>query len=162
MTLTVDINPMVPLNLLFLYKGLSALNHVNQQITIYSTNQQYLTHNFTNDDLTNGNTLAYQSLVNIPPAQLRSPLRPVPEETPVPATRTLSSVTVLPAEPALFSFSSRNISTNKPPRPYKAYRSILNDAAQRRPTLGGLPSPSPHQYCRRAQPCENYAPTDRA
>ena len=71
--------------------------------------QQQLTHNFTNGDLTNGKTLAYQSLVNIPPAQIRSPLRPVREETPVPATRTLSSATVLPAKPALFSSSVRNI-----------------------------------------------------
>ena len=71
--------------------------------------QPQLNHNFTNDNLTNGKPLAYQSLVNIPPTQLRSLLCPVPEETPVPATRTLSSVTVLPAEPALFYFSVRNI-----------------------------------------------------
>ena len=51
---------------------------------------------FTNDDLTNGNTLAYQSLVNIPTAQLRSPPRPVTEDTPLPATS---------PEPALFLFS---------------------------------------------------------
>ena len=50
----------------------------------------------------------YQSLVNSPPVQLHSPLRPVTEETPVPATRTLSSVTVFPAEPAPFSFSVKN------------------------------------------------------
>ena len=43
--------------------------------------------------LPNGNTLAYQLLVNIPLAQLRSLLRPVPEETPVPATRTFSFAT---------------------------------------------------------------------
>ena len=51
---------------------------------------------FTNDDLTNEKSPSYQSLVNIPPAQLNSPLRPVTEETPVPATRTLSSLPVLP------------------------------------------------------------------
>ena len=63
---------------------------------------------FTNDDLTDGNSPSYQSLVYITPAPLRSPLRLITEETPVPATRTLSSVTVLPAEPALFYFSTKN------------------------------------------------------
>ena len=66
-----------------------------------------VTHNFTNDDLTNGKSPSYQSLVNIPPAQLRSPLLPVTEETPVPATRTLPSMTVFPFKPAPFSFSAK-------------------------------------------------------
>ena len=68
-------------------------------------NYRIVTHNFTNNDLTNGKPPRYQSLVNIPPAPLLSPLRPVTEYTPVPATRTLSSVPVLPAEPAPFSLS---------------------------------------------------------
>ena len=69
-----------------------------------SAKYRIVTHNFTNDDLTDGNSPSYKSLVNIPPALLRSPLLPSTEETPVPATRTLSSVPVFPAEPAPFLF----------------------------------------------------------
>ena len=69
-----------------------------------SATYRIATHNFTNNDLTNGKSPSYQSLVNIPPAPLCAPLRPVTEDTPVPATRTLSSVPVFPAEPALFIF----------------------------------------------------------
>ena len=74
----------------------------------------------------NGNLASIKSNL----AQLRSPLRPVLEETMVPATRTLSSATLLPAEPALFSFSLRNLSTNKLPHSDKAYYLRLTDAAQ--------------------------------
>ena len=96
MTLTAVINPVVPLNLLF------PLQRVICPQSRQSAKYRIVTHNFTNDDLTNRKFPSYQSLVNIPPAPLRSPLRPVTEETPVPAIQTLSSVTVFPAKPALF------------------------------------------------------------
>ena len=102
MTLTAVINPMVPLNLIF------PLQRVICPQSRQSEKYRIVTHNFTNDNITNGKSPSYQSLVNIPPAQLRSLLRPVTEDTSVPATRTLSSVTVLPAEPAPFSFSTKN------------------------------------------------------
>ena len=94
MTLTAVINPMVPLNLIFPHQRV-IFTH-SRLLAKY----RIVTHNFTNDDLTDGNFPSYQSLVNIPPALLRSPLRPTTEETPVPTTRTLSSVPVLPTEPA--------------------------------------------------------------
>ena len=98
MNLTAVINPVVPLNLLFPHQRVICPQ------SRQSEKYRIVTNNFTNDDLTNGKSPSYQSLVNIPPAPLRSPLRPVTEETPVPATRTLSSVTILPAEPAPFFF----------------------------------------------------------
>ena len=98
MTLTAVINPVVPLNLLFPHQRVICPQ--SRQPAKY----RIVTHNFTNGDLTNGKYPSYQSLVNIPPAPLRSPLRPVTEETTVPATWTLSSVPVLPAEPAPFLF----------------------------------------------------------
>ena len=98
MTLTAVINPVVPLNLLF------PLQRVICPQSRQSAKYRIATHNFTTDDLTNGKYPSYQSLVNIPLAPLRSPLRPVTEETLVPATRTLSSVPVFPAEPAPFLF----------------------------------------------------------
>ena len=98
MTLTAFINPVVPLNLLFPHQRvICPQSHQSAKYII-------VTHNFTNDDLTNGKSPSYQSLVNIPTAPLRSLLRPITEETPVPATRTISSVPVLPAEPAPFLF----------------------------------------------------------
>ena len=100
MTLTAVINPVVPLNLLFPHQRVICPQPRQ------SAKYRIVTHNFTNDDLTNGNSPSYQSLVNIPPAPLRSPLRPVTEETPVPATQTLSSVPVPPAEPAPFYIST--------------------------------------------------------
>ena len=99
MTLTAFINPVLSLNLLFPHQRV-ILPQSRQ-----SAKYRIVTHNFTNDDLTDGNSPSYQSLVNIPPAPLRSPLRPVTEETPVPATRTLSSVPFLPAKPAQFYLS---------------------------------------------------------
>ena len=100
MTLTAVINPVVPLNLCFPHQRvICPHSRLSAKYTI-------VTHNFTNDDLTNGNSPSYQSLVNIPPALIRSPLCPTTEETPVPTTRTLSSVPVLPAEPAPFSLST--------------------------------------------------------
>ena len=93
MTLTAVINPVVPLNLLFPHQRVICPH------SRLSAKYIIVTNNFTNDDLTDGNSPSYQSLVNIPPALLRS----ATEETPVPTTRTLSSVPVLPAEPALFS-----------------------------------------------------------
>ena len=100
MTLTAVINPVVPLNLLFPHQRV-IFPHSRQ-----SAKYRIFPHNFTNDDLTDGNSPSYQSLVNIPPALLRSPLRPATEETPVPTTRTLSSVPVPPAEPTPFSIST--------------------------------------------------------
>ena len=100
MTLTAVINPVVPLNLLFPHQKVICPH------SLLSAKYRIVTHNFTNDDLTDGNSPSYQSLVNIPPALLRSSLRPTTEETPVPTTRTLSSVPVLPAEPAPFSIST--------------------------------------------------------
>ena len=100
MTLTAVINPVVPQNLLFPHQRVIC-PHSRQ-----SAKYRIVTHNFTNDDLTDGNSPSYQSLVNIPPAPLRSPLRPTTEETPVPTTRTLSSVPVPAAEPATFSIST--------------------------------------------------------
>ena len=100
MTLTAVINPVVPLNILFPHQRV-IFPHSHQ-----SEKYRIVTHNFTNDDLTDGNSPSYQSLVNIPPALLRSPLRPATEETLVPATRTLSSVPVLPDKPAPFSIST--------------------------------------------------------
>ena len=100
MTLTAVINPVVPLNLLFPHQRVICPQ------SRQSAKYRIVTHHFTNDNLTNGNSPSYQSLVNIPPALLRSLLRPVTEETPVPETRTLSSVPVLPAEPAPFSLST--------------------------------------------------------
>ena len=100
MTLTTFINPVVPLNLLFPHQRVIC-PHSRQ-----SAKYRIVPHNFTNDDLTNGNFPSYQSLVNTPPALLLSPLRPATEETPVPATRTLSSVPVPPAEPVPFSIST--------------------------------------------------------
>ena len=96
MTLTAVINPVVPLNLPF------PLQRVICPQSRQSAKYRIVTHNFTNDDLTIGKSPSYQSLVNIPPAPLRSPLRPATEETPVPATGTLSYVTVFPAKPAPF------------------------------------------------------------
>ena len=100
MNLTAVINPVVPLNLLF----------PDQRVICphsrLSAKYRIVTHNFTNEDLTDGNSPSYQSLVNIPPALLRSPLCPATEETPVPTTRTLSSVPVLPAKPAPSSIST--------------------------------------------------------
>ena len=100
MTLTAVINPVVPLNLLFPHQRVICPK------SRQSAKYRIVTHNFTNDNLTDGNSPSYQSLVNIPTAPLRSPLRPVTEETPVPATRTLSSVPIFPAEPAPFSLST--------------------------------------------------------
>ena len=91
MTLTAVINPAVPLNQLFPHQRFICPH--SRQLAKYII----VTHNFTNDDLTDVNSPSYQSLVNIPPALLRSPLRPTTEETPVPTTRTLSSVPVPPA-----------------------------------------------------------------
>ena len=102
MTLTAVINPVVPLNLLFPLQRVICLQ------SRQSAKYRIVTHNFTNDDLTNEKSPSYQLLVNILPAPLGSPLRPVTEETPVPATWTLSSVTVFPAEPAPFSFSTKS------------------------------------------------------
>ena len=80
MTLTAVINPVVPLNLLFPHQRvICPQSHQSAKYRI-------VTHNFTNDDLTDGNSPSYQSLVNIPPALLRSLLRPTTEETPVPTT----------------------------------------------------------------------------
>ena len=60
----------------------------------------------------NGNTLAYQLLVNIPPTQLRSPLCLVPKETPVPATRNFSFVTSCPPYlPCLLEISPNSFRT---------------------------------------------------
>ena len=98
MNLTAVINPVVPLNLLFTHQRVICPQ------SRQSSKYRLVTHNFTNDDLTNGKSPSYQSLVNIPPAPLLSPLRLVTEETPVPAARTLSSVPVLPAKPAPFLF----------------------------------------------------------
>ena len=100
MTLTAVINPVVPLNLIFPHQ------RVIFPQSRQSAKYRIVLHNFTNDDLTDGNSPSYKSLVNIPPPPLRSPLRPVTEETPLPATRTLSSVPVPPAEPAPFSLST--------------------------------------------------------
>ena len=100
MTLTAVINPVVPLNLLFPHQ------RVIYPHSRLSEKYRIVTHNFTNDDLTDGISPSYQLLVNIPPALLRSPLRPTTEDTPVPTTRTLSSVPVLPSEPAPFSIST--------------------------------------------------------
>ena len=96
MTLTTVINPVVPLNLLFPHQRVIC-PHSRQ-----SAKYRIVPHNFTNDNLTDGNSPSYQSLVNNPPALLRS----ATEETPVPTTQTLSSVPVLPAEPAPFSIST--------------------------------------------------------
>ena len=100
MTLTAFINPLVPLNLIFPHQRV--ICHHSR----LSAKYRIVTHNFTNDDLTDGNSPSYQSLVNIPPALLRSPLCPDTEETPVPTNRTLSSMPVPPAEPAPFSIST--------------------------------------------------------
>ena len=100
MTLTAVINPVVPLNLLFPHQRVICPH------SRLSTKYRIVTHNFTNDDLTDGSSPSYQSLVNIPPALLRSPLRPTTEDTPVPTTRTLFSVPVFPAEPAPSSIST--------------------------------------------------------
>ena len=100
MTLTAVINPVVPLNLLFPHQRV-IYPHSRQ-----SAKYRIVTYNFTNDDLTDGNFPSYQSLVNIPPAPLRSTLRHATEETPVPTTQTLSSVPLPPAEPAPFSIST--------------------------------------------------------
>ena len=94
MTLTSFINPVIPLNLIFPHQRVICPH------SRLSAKYRIVTHNFTNDDLTDRNSPSYQSLVNIPPALLRSPLRPTTEETPVPTTQTLSSVPVLPSEPA--------------------------------------------------------------
>ena len=103
MTLTAVINPVVPLNLLFPHQRVICLQ------SRQSEKYRIFTHNFNNDDLRDGNSPSYQSLVNIPPAPLHSPLRPVTVETPVPATWTLSSMPVLPAKPApFFSFYTKN------------------------------------------------------
>ena len=98
MNLTAVINPVVPLNLLFPHQRVICPQ------SRQSAKYRIVTHNFTNNDLTNGKSPSYQPLVNIPPALLRSPLRPITEETPVPANRTLSSVPVFPSEPAPFLF----------------------------------------------------------
>ena len=100
MTLNAVIKPVVPLNLLFPHQRVICPH------SRLSAKYIIVTHNFTNDDLTDGYSPSYQSLVNIPPGLLRSPLRPTTEETPVPTTWTLSSVPVLPAEPAPFSIST--------------------------------------------------------
>ena len=102
MTLTEFINPVVPLNLRFPRQRFICPH------SRLSAKYRIVTNNFTNDDLTDGNSPSYQSLVNISPALLRS----ATEETPVPTTRTLSSMPVPPAEPAPFS-----ISTLKPRAP---------------------------------------------
>ena len=101
MTLTVVINPVVPLNLLFPHQ------RVIFPQSRQSAKYRIVTHDFTNDYFTDGNYPSYQSLVNIPPAPLRSPLLPITEETPVPATRPLSPVPVPPAEPAPFYFPAK-------------------------------------------------------
>ena len=88
MNLTAVINPVVPKNLLF------PRQRVIGPQSCQSAKYRIVTHNFTNEDPTDGNSPSYQSLVYIPPAPLRSPLRLITEETPVPATRTLSSVPV--------------------------------------------------------------------
>ena len=100
MTLNAFINPVVPLNLIFPHQRVICPQ------SRQSEKYRIVTHNFTNDNLTDGNSPSYQSLVNIPPALMRSPIRPVTEETPVPATRTISSIPVPPGEPAPFSLST--------------------------------------------------------
>ena len=100
MTLTAVINPVVPLNLLFPHQRVICPH------SRLSVKYRIVTHNFTNDNLTDGNFPSYQSLVNIPPALLCSPVCPATEDTPVPTTRTLSSVPVPAAKPAPFSIST--------------------------------------------------------
>ena len=109
--------------------------------------------------LPSGNPLAYQSLVNIPPAQLRSHIRSIPEENPGTCNPDFLFCDFLPAVPAL---SSRNIYIwTSLPDPINTFRARSTDAAKRRPTLGVLSAPGPHQDCGRAQPWEYYAPTER-
>ena len=59
MTLTAVIKPVVPLNLLF----------PHQRVIVPQSRQsekyRIVTHNFTNDDLTNGKSPSYQSLVKL-------------------------------------------------------------------------------------------------
>ena len=98
MTLTAVINPGVPLNLIFPHQRFICPH------SRLSAKYRIVTHNCTNDYLTDGNSPSYQSLVNIPPALLSSPLRPSTEETPVPTHRTLSSVPVLPPNLPRFLF----------------------------------------------------------
>ena len=120
MTLTAVIKPVVPLNLIFPHQRVIC-PHSRQ-----SAKYRIVTHNFTNDDLTDGNSPSYQSLVNILPAPLRSPLRPTTEETLVPATQTLSSVPVPPAEPAPFSLSTLKTALSQRenfPPPRSGYKS---------------------------------------
>ena len=64
MTLTAFINPVVPLNLLFPLQGVICPK------SRQSAKYRIVTHNFTNDDLTNGKSPSHQSLVNIPPTPI--------------------------------------------------------------------------------------------
>ena len=61
MTLTAVINLVVPLNLPFPHQRV--IFHHSRLSAKYII----VTHNFTNDDLTDGNSPSYQLLVNIPP-----------------------------------------------------------------------------------------------
>ena len=117
MTLTAVIKPVVPLNLLFPHQ------RVICPLSRLSAKYRIVTHSFTNNDLTDGNSPSYQSLVNIPPVLLRSPLRPTTEETPVPTTCTLSSVLVLPAEPAPSSIYTLKIARSQREN-FLLYRSL--------------------------------------
>ena len=74
---------------------LPSISSVSKLFSIQQFDNSHLI-NLLTTILPNGKTLAYQSLVNIPPAQLRSPLCPVPDETPVPTTRTFSFATSCP------------------------------------------------------------------
>ena len=95
MTFTASINPMLPLNLLFpLQRVIRPQYRQSENYFLFNNSINLLT-----TILPNVKTLAYQLLVNIPPAQLRFPLLPVPEETPVPATRTFLFRDLLPAVP---------------------------------------------------------------
>ena len=69
MTLSAVINPVVTLNLLF------PLQRVVCPQSRQAAKYRIVTHNFTNDNLTNGKSPSHQSLVNIPPAPLTAPPR---------------------------------------------------------------------------------------
>ena len=99
--------------------------------------------------LPNGKTLAYQSLVNIPPAQLHFPLC-VTRRDPDTYNPDFLFRDLLPVVPALSSFNFF-IRTSRP-NPVKKLCEPSTDAAKRRPTLGGLPPLGPNQDCGRTQP----------
>ena len=147
------------MNLIFSLKRVIRPQY-RQSEFFFPTIRQYLTHKFTNDDITKWKNLSLLVVSKHPtcPAPLPAP----PRLRRYPGTYNPEFIfrDLLPAVPALSSFDF-SIWTSRPD-PVKTFRVPSVDAAKRQPNLGGIPPPVPNQYCGQTQPREYYAPEERA